>query len=119
MLLTKRNPADPILAWLQRHYQWAMAVVIAIGAVLRVLLVLGSPRPYGYVFDFYHLAVEFAWWERRLPDAADCWQCYHPPLFYVVSLPLFAIGRVLHKVIPSAQGVELRVLSVLPLVCGT
>lgn len=96
-----------------------LVAVIAVGALLRVLLVVWSPRPEGYVYDFYHRGVLIAWRRRGLPVAADCWQCYHPPLFYLVSLPLLAVGKVIHKVFPAAGGAELRALAVLPLACGT
>ena len=36
----------------------AWVFLIAIAAVLRVLLAVESPTPYGYVFDFYHEGVQ-------------------------------------------------------------
>ena len=69
--------------------------IVVIGLALRALLAVESPTPYGYVFDFYHEGVQRMAALGRIPIASDCWQCYHPPLFYVVGLPLYAIGKYL------------------------
>ena len=58
----------------------------------RAARVYCSPTPFGYVFDYYHEAIEFFYEKGRLPIAADCWQCYHPPLFYLLGLPFYAVG---------------------------
>ncbi len=89
-------------------------LLLAAGALLRLLLVAGSPTPFGYVFDFYHEAIQHFWSAGRLPRAEDCWQCYHPPLFYLAGLPLYALGRAAG----GADAAGLRVLGVLPLACG-
>ncbi len=88
-------------------------LVVAIGLFSRILLPLGSPTPYGYVFDFYHEGVIKYWVTGRLPVAADCWQCYHPPFFYVLGVPFYAFGSLF-----PFKFAALRGLSVLPLICG-
>ena len=60
--------------------------------MLRGLLVAGSPVAFGYVYDPYFEPVELLYRNGALPQSADCWQCYHPPLFYVVGLPFFTAG---------------------------
>ena len=66
-------------------------LVVAVG--LRTLLALASPTPFGYVWDFYQDGVRVLANEGRLPIASDCWQCYHPPLLYVLGWPLYEIGQ--------------------------
>lgn len=72
--------------------RWLAAIVI-IAAAWRALLVAFSPTPFGYVWDFYHEGVRILWRTGHLPASTDCWQCYHPPLFYLLGLPLYAFGR--------------------------
>ena len=68
------------------------ALVLAAG-ILRGLLVAFSPTPFGYVWDFYHEGVRLLSDSGHLPTSTSCWQCYHPPLFYVLGWPLYAFGR--------------------------
>jgi hypothetical protein len=89
-------------------------LLLAVGALLRLLLVAGSPTPFGYVFDFYHEAIQHSWNTGSLPRAEDCWQCYHPPLFYLVGLAFYGLGRA----IGGTDAAGLRALGVLPLACG-
>ena len=90
-------------------------VLIAAAVVLRVLLVAYSPTPFGYVWDPYHLGVEVLYSAGRLPIAEDCWACFHPPLYYVLGWPFYALGRWLQ---PHGDDLALRFLGGLSLVCG-
>ena len=67
-------------------------VLIAIAIVLRALLVAFSPTPFGYVWDYYHDGVQVLYHQGRLPMPADCWQCAHPPLFFIAGVPFYALG---------------------------
>jgi 4-amino-4-deoxy-L-arabinose transferase-like glycosyltransferase len=69
--------------------------LLVVGVGLRTLLVLASPVPFGYVWDLYHEGVRVLAVEGRLPLAEDCWQCYHPPVYYLIAWPLYAIGQIL------------------------
>ena len=99
-LATGGPPATPViktrgvpwLRWVDRHPGACLTVVLAAGLVLRGLLVAGSPAAFGYVYDPYFEPVELLYRNGALPQSADCWQCYHPPLFYVVGLPFFTAG---------------------------
>ena len=53
----------------------------------------------------------------RLPVAADCTQCYHPPVFYVLGWPFYAFGKWVNAGPRSEYG-ALRRLSLLPVLCG-
>jgi 4-amino-4-deoxy-L-arabinose transferase-like glycosyltransferase len=79
--------------WLASHERALLLALFVIAAVLRALLIAFSPAPFGYVWDFYHEGVRLLWSTAALPGSTDCWQCYHPPLFYVLGWPLYAFGR--------------------------
>ena len=68
-------------------------MVAAVG--LRVLLVYHSPRPDGYVYDFYFEAIEHVDTTGTLPVAADCWECYQPPLYYILGFIFYRAGWLL------------------------
>ena len=55
-----------------------------VGAALRVLLAVRSPTTFGYVYDFYHEAIQTFYVRGRLPRSTECWECYQPPLFYLL-----------------------------------
>jgi hypothetical protein len=67
-------------------------VLIAIAIVLRALLIAFSPTPFGYVWDYYHDGVQVLYHQGRLPMPADCWQCAHPPFFFIAGVPFYAFG---------------------------
>jgi len=92
--------------------------LVLTGVALRVLLAVDAPRPEGYVWDFYHDGVRVLYWQHRLPVAEDCWQCYHPPLFYVLGWPLYALGQWIAPAPPGEDAVALRFLALLPLAAG-
>lgn len=96
-----------MLLWLRAHERRVLLALVVVAIVLRAILVIEAP-PYGYVWDFYYVGVEVLAREGRLPVAADCWQCYHPPLFYLVSWPFYAIGSLLGAGSPHA----LRLLAI-------
>lgn len=89
-----------------------LALVIA-AVVLRVLLIAFSPAPFGYVWDFYFEGVRHVSRTGHLPSAADCWQCYHPPLFYVLGWPMYEVGRRVGHDPPGVDAAGLRALSLL------
>ena len=75
----------------------AIAVLIGAGVIVRVVLAVKSPQPYGYVWDFYHEGIQVLYEKGRLPLATDCWQCYHPPLFYLAGWPFYDLGEKLES----------------------
>lgn len=88
-----------------------LVVVAGLAVVLRVLLVIDGPA-YGYVWDFYQQGVAVLATQHRLPIASDCWACYHPPLYYVLGWPFYAIGR---WIAPANDAVATRMLAGLSL----
>ena len=96
-----------------------LLVLVATGAILRLILAARSPTPYGYVFDFYHEAIQKFYAQGHLPSSTDCWQCYHPPLHVWLGFPLYAIGRWFLDGPGGLEDPALRFVSVLSLVCGS
>ncbi len=104
--------------WFRARERTCVITILLTAAVLRALLVALSPTPFGYVWDFYHDGVRILWQTGHLPASPDCWQCYHPPLFYLVGLPFYAFGRstAIDPATSDAHG--LRWLASLALVCS-
>src|SRR5262245_3888196 len=104
----------------RRHARTILWTLVAVAIVLRALLAIYSPTSFGYVFDYFHEAIQLFYGKGRLPIAADCWQCYHPPLYYVLGLPFYSVGVWLAGWSEDADAAEwgLRALTVLALVAG-
>lgn len=88
-----RGHCGSVVRWLNRNEPAALLVLLAVAVILRGLLIAYSPTPFGYVWDFYYEGVRHLARSGRLPTAADCWQCYHPPVFYLLGWPAYAFGR--------------------------
>src|SRR4051812_11986134 len=112
-----RSPT-PLLAWIARRRTAILLALTVLAVLLRVLAIVYCPTPFGYVYDYYHEAIELFWETGRLPIASDCWQCYHPPLFYLLGLPFYAFGRWITAGLDSSPDWGLRCLTLLPLVAG-
>ena len=82
------------------------------------VLAVESPTPFGYVYDFYHEAVQLLYNTGRLPNSTDCWQCYHPPLFTFATLPFYALGRALSSAPAGLTDPALRFVTPVALLSG-
>ena len=91
-------------------------LLAGLAVLLRVILAARSPTPYGYVFDFYHEAIQRLYTLGHLPASTDCWQCYHPPLHAWLGLPLYALGKVAADGPNGLDDPALRFVGVLSLV---
>jgi len=103
---------------LRRRQTPILGALLAAALLLRVLLAVDCPTPFGYVYDYYHEGVEMMYAKGRLPIAEDCWQCYHPPLYYALGLPFYAAGRRLASDPDDGPDWGLRGLTGLALVAG-
>jgi 4-amino-4-deoxy-L-arabinose transferase-like glycosyltransferase len=93
--------------WLDRHWRDLLIVAVGLAVVLRVLLIINAPA-YGYVWDFYQEGVARLYAQGHLPLSTDCWQCYHPPLFYWLGWPFYAIGV---RIAPGNDDLAWRLLA--------
>jgi 4-amino-4-deoxy-L-arabinose transferase-like glycosyltransferase len=75
----------------------ALLAAAAIGTSSWLCVALSS-RPAGWTYDEYYEGIVWSYNHGgRPPIASSCWVCAHPPLFFLVGLPLYALGRaVLH-----------------------
>lgn len=108
----------PFEAWLQQHQNALLLAVGALFAGVLGLIAARSPQPYGYVYDFYHEAIQKLYANGRLPTASDCWQCYQPPLFALAGLPFYAAGKWWLGGPGGLADPALRAVIALPLICG-
>jgi 4-amino-4-deoxy-L-arabinose transferase-like glycosyltransferase len=99
--------------WLDRHWRDLLVVVVGLAVALRVVLIINAPA-YGYVWDFYQDGVARLYAQGHLPLSTDCWQCYHPPLFYWLGWPFYAIGAHLS---PGNADLSWRLLAGESLLC--
>ena len=76
-----------------RDVKRLLVLLVTAAVSLRVILAARAPTPYGYVYDFYHEAIQRFYSLGHLPASTDCWQCYHPPLLFLLGLPLYALGK--------------------------
>jgi hypothetical protein len=102
--------------WLRARERRLLIALLVAAIVLRICLVAFSPTPFGYVWDFYYEGVRFLYAHGRLPLASDCWQCYHPPLFYLLGWPFYALGHWIAG--GTEEDAALRWLAALPLACS-
>jgi 4-amino-4-deoxy-L-arabinose transferase-like glycosyltransferase len=81
----------------------------------RAALIFFAPRPFGYVWDLYHEGVLTLYDQGRLPCASDCWECYPPPLYFILGVPFYALGKLLSG--GTAAG-GLRLLASASMLCA-
>ncbi len=113
--IARRATDDRLGDWLDRHEELALWMLGGVAVVLRALLVAGSPRVYGYVYDFYHQGIQELYATGHLPASTACWTCWHPPLFYLLGLPFYALGRWIHPGVVSADDPALAYVAAVPL----
>jgi len=104
--------------WVREHQRAVLLTLVVIATTLRALLVIRSPTMYGYVYDFYHEGIQKFYTLGRLPIAADCWQCYHPPVFYLMGLRSISLGK---RIVAGPVGLAdpaLRFVGILPIARG-
>ena len=79
--------------WAERNYRPILWGLIAAAVATRAALAFDAPRPFGYVWDLYHEGVMRLYDSGRLPSPSDCWECYPPPLYFILGVPFYALGK--------------------------
>ncbi|MDK2972387.1 MAG: hypothetical protein PWP23_2142 [Candidatus Sumerlaeota bacterium] len=91
--LRNRVPsAAAIRAWFARPRHLLLLGFVLVALLLRIPLALNCPQPWGYAYDEYHEGVAYLFYNGELPPSEACWQCYHPPVFYVAGYPFYYAG---------------------------
>jgi hypothetical protein len=67
--------------------RWVPHAVLLAGMALRVGLAVVMPADYAY--DDHLAPILKIAHEGRLPRAEECWECYQPPAYYLVSAGVF------------------------------
>jgi 4-amino-4-deoxy-L-arabinose transferase-like glycosyltransferase len=96
------------------HERAGLRLLLLAAAVLHLAVVIGCPRPFGYVYDFYPTAVVYVYDHHALPPPDACWICAHPPLLWILGAPFYAAGMWLSG---GSRAVAERALCLLPLLC--
>lgn len=68
------------------RHAWAMGAIFALGALLRLTLTWANP-PYN-AWDDHFEPMLLLLTQGTIPPKFACFQCYHPPVFYVTSAAL-------------------------------
>jgi hypothetical protein len=109
---------DALVHWLDRHARGCLAGLAIVALVSRTVLVVRSPWAFGYVWDLYHEAIQRLYETGRLPASTDCWECWQPPLLFLASWPLYAIGKVVYPISPWPDDYALRFAGLIPFTAG-
>ena len=107
-----------IIGWLDRHERSSLWTLAIAAIALRALLALCSPWAFGYVWDLYHEAIQRLWATGQLPASTDCWECWQPPLLFLLAWPLYSIGHVVSPISPWPDDYALRWVGIIPLAAG-
>jgi 4-amino-4-deoxy-L-arabinose transferase-like glycosyltransferase len=101
--------------WFEKNYRLALLALVVVAVATRIALVANAPRPFGYVWDLYHEGVMQLYDHGRLPSPTDCWECYPPPLYFIVGVPFYAIGKFAAG---GAAAGGLRLLALFSMLCA-
>lgn len=96
------------------------ALILALGVVMRSGFYMELPKydMFGHDVDGHVAYVHYIAENFTIPKSDDCWTCYHPPVYYGMSLPAWGLSQA-----AGVQGVdglllESLILSVLFLFIG-
>jgi len=81
--LASRNPRPPDWQAAQPHYKSIFILFFVLGSLLRIWLCWSNPV--GNFFDNHFEPILLIMKTGAIPGKNDCWQCYHPPVFYWIS----------------------------------
>lgn len=72
------------------------ALVLTIGFVVRMYFGLALPDQNKFAYDVDgHIAyVQHIVENKAIPDAKDCWTCYHPPVYFATMAPIWTASKV-------------------------
>ena len=73
-------------------------VILICGIAMRIAFTeaLPSPSKFGHDVDGHVAYVQYIVENLSLPDAEDCWTCYHPPVYFTAVAPAWKFSSVLN-----------------------
>jgi Dolichyl-phosphate-mannose-protein mannosyltransferase len=77
------TPSSPDQKVREPHYKTVFISFFVLGGLLRILLCWSNPP--GNFFDNHFEPILLIMKTGAIPGKNDCWQCYHPPVFYWIS----------------------------------
>ena len=79
-------------------------VILICGIALRIAFTesLPSPNKFGHDVDGHVAYVQYIVENHSLPDADDCWTCYHPPVYFTAVAPAWKLSGLLNMTGDSA-----------------
>ncbi len=94
-------------------------IILTAGVLLRALMFSSlSHSQYAYDVDGHLGYIKIVAEEHRIPGTDDCWTCYHPPVYYVLSSVPWLLGNAVHLDGPSSVQAESLLLSIFVLFLG-
>ena len=103
-----------MIFWFDRHSRSLLWTIAGVAVALRLLLAFDSPWAFGYVWDLYHEGIQRLYATGHLPQSTDCWECWQPPLLFLISWPLYAIGHYVYPVSVWPDDRALRFAEAIP-----
>jgi len=95
--LQKPQPGDRQVA--KPYYKSIFILFFILGSLLRILLCWSNPP--GNFFDNHFDPILLIMKTGAIPGKNDCWQCYHPPVFYRISAMAGHVA--MHMVVKFSQ----------------
>jgi hypothetical protein len=83
------------------HERIGLRLLLTAAAALHLAVLLGCPRSFGYVYDFYPAAVAYVYDHHALPPPEACWIGAHPPLLWIVGAPFYAAAVQVQQLIAA------------------
>lgn len=101
-------------------FGWGLALLLMLGIALRVGFDLALPKydKFGHDVDGHVAYVHYIAENHSIPGVDDCWTCYHPPVYYASSVPVWKISDAVGIPGVDALQVESLLLSVAFLFLG-
>ena len=98
---------------------WKIIVILFVGVALRAFIFAHLPyTSFSNDVDGHVAYVKFIVDNHSIPGVDDCWTCYHPPVYYVSSVPSYLASKAIG--VSSASGLQAYslLLSILTLFLG-
>ncbi|MBR4559108.1 MAG: glycosyltransferase family 39 protein [Fibrobacter sp.] len=110
-----------ILASVARRFRWNTFLLLCIifGTFLRFAMFYAMPyTQFAYDVEGHLAYVQYIADNHSIPEAKDCWTCYHPPVYYTSAVPSFLLSGLIGYASSSGVQAFSLALSIILLLCG-